>query len=155
MHQELINYKDAAKQTYFNQVLISNTIKVDSLYSEAKDTLTITNYSKSNKTLRKQEIIYNRRGCKRWMIDSYFDTAGRRVYEEQWNMDCNLDNNITGSLQNRKRYHYNDSGREIGMTQEFWDGGGHRVRKYNYSIDIDGKKSLVKFFKLSEYAFWD
>jgi hypothetical protein len=55
LHHELVRYKDAAKQTYFNQIVIGNTITVDSLFTVDKGTLTITkrikDYSENKKSI--------------------------------------------------------------------------------------------------------
>lgn len=155
LYQELARYKDANKQTYFNQIVLRNTIKIDSFFSNRKDTLTIINYSKADQPLRKQEFHFDKNGCKSLLIDTYFDTTGLRLYQEQWKLGCNLEDNITGLLQYRYRYHYDKSQNEIGMTSESFDGGGHRVRYFEYKIDVNGKKNITKNIKLGVYSFWD
>ena len=155
LYQELVRYKDADKQTYFNHIVLNNTIRIDSFFTIAKDTLTIINYSKANRPLRKQEIYFNKEGCKSLSIDTYFDTTGLRLYQEQWKSGCNQGNAITGFLQYRYRYHYDRSRKEIGMTAESYDGGEHRVRYFEYTINSNGDKTLTKNIKLNEYSFWD
>jgi hypothetical protein len=155
LHQELARFKDAAKQTYFNHIIISNTARVDSIYTKDNTTLTITNYSLTKTPLRIQEIHFDKTGCKSLLNDTYFDTSGLKRYEEQWKMGCNWENNITGFLQYRYRYHYDKSHKEIGMTTESFDGGGHRVRYFEYTIDQNGKKNIIKNVKLFEHSFWD
>ena len=155
LHQELVRYKDAAKQSYFKQIISRNTAIVDSLFSVSKDTLTITNYSKEKMPLRKQEFHFDKTGCKSMLVDTYFDSTGNKLYLEQWKMGCNWENNITGFLQYRYRYHYDPNGKEIGMTSESYDGGGHRVRHFEYNIDVNGKKTVTKNIKLSIHSFWD
>lgn len=155
LYQELARYKDANKQTYFNQIVSSNTVKIDSLFTSGKDTLIIINYSETSKLLRKQEFHFDTDGCKRLLIDTYFDTTGLRLYQEQWKLGCNFENNITGFLQYRYRYHYDKTNNEIGMTSESFDGGGHRVRYFKYDIDKQGKKTVTQNIKLNQYSFWD
>ena len=155
LNHELFRYKNAAKESFLNQVVKTNTIKVDSVYSKNKDTLTIINYSKFNSPLRKKEIIFDNPKCKRFLIDTYYDTTGKMVYEEQWKLGCNSEDDVIGFLKNRTRYHYDNYGSEIGLTTEFWNGGGHRVRRFNYTKDIEGKKIWGERYILNEYAFWD
>ena len=106
LYHELARYKDANNQTYFNQIVLRNTERIDSLVSIHKDTLLITNYSKTDKTLRKQEFHFDKDGCQSLLIDTYFDTTGLKLYQEQWKLGCNSEYNITGFLQYRYRYHY-------------------------------------------------
>jgi hypothetical protein len=70
-------------------------------------------------------------------------------------MGCNSESNITGFLQYRYRYHYDQFGKEIGMTTESYDGAGHRVRRFEYTVDTNGNKVWGNRFKLNQYAFWD
>jgi hypothetical protein len=155
LQNELVRYKDASHYSYFNKIILNHTATVDSVYSVYKDTLIVTNYSKANTPLRKQETHFDKEGCKRWQIDTYNDTTGRKLYEERWNMGCNWENNISGFLQYRYRYHYDSTGKETRMTMESYDGGGHRVQRFYYTIDITGNKVVGKRVKLSKYAFWD
>lgn len=155
LYQELVRYKDANKQIYFNQIVLRNTTKIDSSFSRRKDTLLITNYSKTEKPLRKQEFYFDKNGCQSLLIDTYFDTTGLKLYQEQWKLGCKTENNITGFLQYRYRYHYDKTQKEIGMTTESYDGGGHRVRYIEYNIDTNGKKNITKNIKLGKYSFWD
>lgn len=155
LYQELIRYKDANKQTYFNQIVLRNTERIDSFFSSRKDTLLITNYSKKDNPLRKQEFHYDKDGCQSLLIDTYFDTTGLKLYQEQWKLGCNSADNITGFLHYRYRYHYDKTQKEIGMTTESYDGGGHRVRYFEYNIDTNGKKNITKNIKLGKYSFWD
>lgn len=155
LYQELARYKDTNKQTYFNQIVSRNTVKIDSLFSTRKDTLTIINYSKTYKLLRKQEFHFDIDGCKRLLIDTFFDTTGLKLYQEQWKLGSNFENDITGFLQYRYRYHYDKTNNEIGMTSESFDGGGHRVRYFEYEIDRHGKKTVTQNIKLNQYSFWD
>lgn len=155
LHHELARHKDASKRTYFRQIVAHNSMKVDSFFTINNDTLTIINYSKTNKPLRTQEIHFDKAGCKSLLIEMLFDTTGLRIYQEQWKLGCDWENDITGFLQYRYRYHYDQSKNEIGMTTESFDGGGHRVRYFEYKIDTNGKKSITKSLKLSEYSFWD
>lgn len=128
---------------------------VDTLYSPAKDTLTIINYTETIRPILKQEIQFDKTGCKRWQYDTYFDTTGRKQYEEQWHLGCNSENNITGFPQYRYRCRYDKIGNETGMTMESYDGAGHRVQKFSYIIGADGKKVWGNRIKLNKYAFWD
>jgi hypothetical protein len=155
LYQELARYKDANKQTYFNGLVTTYTVRVDSIFSIAKDTLTIFNYTRTNRPLLKQEIRFDKTGCKRRQYDTYFDTTGRRQYEEQWHMSCNPESSITGFLQYRYRYHYDRSGNEIGMTMESYDGAGHRVQRFWFTIGPDGKSVWKDRVTLNKFAFWD
>lgn len=155
MLQELVEYKNAVKQNYFSKIVDHYTAFVDSSYSARKDTLVISNISRAQRTLRRQEFHFDKTGCKQSLLDAYFDTSGRKLYEEQWKMGCNWENDISGFLQNRYKYHYDSTGRETGMTMESYDGAGHRVQKFDYTIDAGGKKIWGKRTKLNSYAFWD
>ena|SRR5579875_3755587 len=155
LYQELVRYKDANKQTYFNGLVARYTATVDSIYSTRKDTLTVFYYTKTSHPLLKQEIHFDKTGCKGWQYDTYFDTSGRKQYEEQWHMGCNQESDFAGFLQYRYRYHYDSTGKETGVTMESYDGAGHRVQKFEYAIDGSGKKVWGKRVKLNEHAFWD
>ena len=155
LYQELARYKDAKNQSYFNHIVSESTIRVDSIFSTDKDTLTIFYYSRANNLLRRQEIHLDKSGCRLWLNDAYFDTTGLKLYEEQWKMGCNWENNITGFLKNRYRYHYDSIGNETGMTMESYDGAGHRVQRFHYTIGMDKKKVWGNRIKLKENAFWD
>jgi hypothetical protein len=153
--QKLATYKDILRRNYFDQVIEKHTISVDSVSSHEKNTLTVLNVSKTKTTLRKQEFHLDKAGCKTLLIDDYYDTTGRKLYKEQWKMGCGGENDITGFLQYRYRYHYDDTGKETGMTMESYDGGGHRVQRFTYTVQPNGEKVWVQRVKLNEYAFWD
>jgi hypothetical protein len=153
--QKLVDYKDIAKRNFFGKIIAENTMSVDSMFSKQRDTLTILNVSWRKIPLRSQEFHYDKSGCKTLLIDTYFDTTGRKLYKEQWHLGCNWENNISGFLQYRYRYHYDSSGNEVGMTAESYDGAGHRVQRFYYTIDTNGKKVWGNRVKLNEYAFWD
>jgi hypothetical protein len=154
LYQELSRYKDANKQTYFTSLITKYSVMIDSIYSADKDTLTITNYSKTRRPLLKLEIHFDKKGCKRWQYDTYFDTTGRKQYQEQWHLGCNVESNIIGFLQYRYRFHYDKLGNEIGMTMESHDGAGHRVQRFSYIVGADGAKVWGDRIKLNKYAFW-
>lgn len=153
--QQLASYKDGIKQRNLSSFISEKTFSIDTLYSAGKDTLTISNRDKNKRLLMTQVFYTDKAGCKTWLHHSFYDTTTRLMYQEHWKLGCDTEKDITGFLQNRTRFHYDSLGHETGMTQEFWDCRGHTVRKYNYSIDVYGKKIWGDKIILNKYAFWD
>ena len=156
LQHELARHKDALRINYLMDIVKNNTATIDSIYSHLRDTLSVLNHSSRGQVLRRQTLQLNSNGYKTFLNDAYYDTTGKLIYEEQWKLGLREeDNGITGFMSSRSRYHYDSLGRESGVTTEFWDGGGHRVRKVDYTIDASSNKVWGERHKLSQYAFWD
>ena len=155
LQSKLAEYKDREMKGYLKDIVENYTATIDTTYSARHDTLFISNYSKEKISLRRQIFTLDESGQKESLTDFYFNSSGKLLYEEQWKFRFFSELRITGSMPSRTRYHYDSLGKECAMTVESWNGGGHRVIKFNYLIDSVGKKIWGAKLILDKNYFWD